>query len=651
MFIDTILLSFLDQVLDISTVSTGVDDKRLLKTVKHLSKFSGLKNKMNKTSVLILKGRQGTGKKTLAKCLRGLYSWKRCKIIDLRIGLTNTSFNIIDSDENITALRNEIESCLTNSKGTKLIIVVETFPYNFVTFLKKISKGPADLVDLDIPNFYNDTDRGKILKLQMKINNIYRKDELNHSQSKNVSETISIEMFNNLLSEDTLLGFPSMCALFCSHVDHIKLGIKYVRQPPSTLVAKLDELRKQGESDDCSAIQYCLLVSVLLRYRDEMSLREMIKNFLTKNMREIYPKKERVQFDVPYVEAIAYSLMPYYLNSSNSGLKFSDHLIYQAVLISHGKKHPFKVLGECNICDIILFLRPAKYRPLHDEMVLKVEYSHFVTRVTRSVRLDDSIVDSIIKHIIDFTENYDETDLLLSIIKNIKSDKLYTHNSRLGFFRQCGVYASKFFEDLNPEIYAYCLAWEYIFVKMENNENRLNEFKDTVIACDADVIGKVLHTSIDKFGNTLFHYFIIWNGKEEQTIISILLSKSTKGELSDKDIANIWASSKLDNTNGLTPLHFAVFFGRYTFCLNCTSMKNITRNQVRWFKSAWNAITKPKEKDNIKRLLQSGINNNSNDVKDYSDKKIMFETDLIPSKSDIKFGDKCEFDHIKSILQ
>lgn len=641
--------------MNISNDGIGKKEKHLLKTVKNLSKISELKNKMNKTSVLILKGRKGTGKTTLAKCFRELYSGERCKIIDLRMDMPNTNYNIIDSHENITAFENEVESCLNNSKGTQFIIVVETIPNRFNTFLKKIKIDPVDVVDLDMTEFYNATDRRNILKVHMKMNNIHCEDDLKQSKSIDASIPISIgtSLFNDILSTDTLLGFPSMCALFCSHSDHIKLGIKYVRQPPATLVEMLDELRKQGESDDCSAIQYCLFVSVLFRYSDEMSLRGMIKNFLTKNMQEIYPKEERVQFDIAYVEAIASSLMPYYLNSSNSGLQFSNHLIYQAVLISHAKTYPFKVLDECNICDIILFLRPAKYRPLHDEMVLRVEYSylHFVNRVTRSIMFDDLIADSIIKHIIDFTENYDETDLLLSIIENIKSDKLLTHNSRLRFFRQCGVYASKFFEDFNPEIYAYCLAWEYIFVKMENNENRLNEFKDIVIACDSDVIGKFLHTSIDEFGNTLFHYFIIWNGKAEQTIIRTLLTQSSKGELTDTDIAKVWVSSKLDNTTKRTPLHFAVFFGRYTFCLNCTRMKTITRNQEGWFKSAWGAITKQTQKDTIRRLLQRGINNISNDVKNDSVMKIMFKTDLIPSKSDIKFGDKCEFDHIKSILE
>lgn len=278
MFIDTLIL-FLDKVLYISNVSTGEEDERLLKTIKHLSKFSVLKNKMKKTSVLILKGRQGTGKTTLAKCLRGLYSWTSCKIIDRRIGLPNTSFNIIDSDENITALNHEIESCLSESKGTKLIIVVETFPYKLVTFLKEISKGPADVVDLDIPEFYNKTDKENILKLQMKINNIFFEDELKHSKPMDASNPISIgtSLFNDILSRDTLLGFPSMCALLCSYSDHIKLGIKYVRQPTSPLVEMFDELRKQGESDDCSAIQYCLFASVLFHCSDEMSLREMIK--------------------------------------------------------------------------------------------------------------------------------------------------------------------------------------------------------------------------------------------------------------------------------------------------------------------------------------------------------------------------------------
>lgn len=616
--------------------------------------FPVLKNKIDRSSVLILIGREGTGKTTLAKCLHELYPKKRCKMIYIRKDLSNACYNIVDSHEVATSFENNIELYLNNIKRSKLIIIADDIPPNLHEFLKKIINEPAEIIfDLDRQEFYNPTDRKNILRLQMKKHNIYSEDDCEQLNSTDAAVPITIgnELFNDLLNEETLLGFPLMCDLLCSHKDHIQLGMKYFRQPPVPLVMKLDKLRKEGKSDRVSAIQYCLFVSVLLNADDETTFSNIIKNCLATTLQEIYPKKE-ISFDTKLVESIAFFLMPRYFLRSKSVFQFSNHATYQAVLISYGKIQPLKILDQCNICDIILFLRPTTYQPLHDEMVLSVEYSNsdFVTRVTGSVMWNDSIADDIIKHIASFTETYNESDLLLSIVTYIKSDTKYPHNSRLRFFRHCGVYATKFSKEFNDDLYAYCLAWEYVFVKMEN-EDHLSNVLETVLGCDSSVIGKVLQTPIDRFGNTLFHYFVIWNDKAEKAIINILLSKSRKGEMKNKDIANIWISSMLKNTAKLTPLHFAVFFGRYNFCENCRNMKNITRTQESIINYVWGTLTKRNEKEHLNCLYKAGFNNASDDVRNDELMKIMFETDLIPLKSDIKFGDKSEFDHINSILE
>lgn len=633
-----------------------------MKNVEKLSSFPVLKDTLKRASVLVLTGREGTGKNTLAKCLQMLYPEKRCNIIHIR--KTNLKYHlpkgdhvIVDSHENVLAFDTSIKTYLHNIKGTKLIIVVDDVPPNLTTILTRwVNYQTQTIFDLDNHKFYNTIDKENILKLHMKMNNIYSEDEMTQLQSNGTSENVYISnlLFTGLLSEETLLGFPLMCATLCSHKDHIRQGIQYFMQPPVSLITKIDDLKRKGESDYLSAIQYCLLVSVLLCLNNNISLTEGdLQASIFMNMRHIYPRW-RISFDFHKVQTIVFHLMPHYFESSKSELMFSHHKIYQAVLITYCNTHPKPNFGKCNMDDIILFLRPPNYQPLKDEMVLTVDYnqSDFVAQLTNSLMcgsLNADKHDNIIKQLKRFTEIYEDTRLLQLIIHQfVGSDQTYKHQFRLRFFREFGEYARMSKNVFNVEIKAYCLASEYVCIKRQENEDELNIYTEKVFPCKSEVIGKILHTLVDEFGNTLLHYFVIWNGKVENNIINTILKNKD-----EHGIADFWKSTNLENVRKHTPLHFAVYFGRQDFIDKFITMKDMAHSKDTWLHSLYGNVRKMflNEKENLMSLLESGINHILEDIKIDKDSNILFEIELIPSQSAIKFGKTEEFDHIMSILQ
>lgn len=577
---------------------------------------------MTKTSLLVLTGREGTGKTTILKCLNGRYPKKKCIIIrikkaELNYNSPQVSYIIVDSSEKVSAFDQSIHTYLKNIKETKLIIVVEDIPPNLTTILKEFANQTDVIFDLDDKDFYNNRDKENVLKLHMKLNNIYSEDEMTQLQSLEDSEAVCVEnsLFDDLLSEETLLGFPKMCASLCSHKDHIRQGTRYFRQPPALLIKEIDDLREKGNSDEISAIKYCLFVSVLLCYH--MSLTDVdLQASITKSMRHIFPNRT-LSCGINVIQTIAFHLMPRYFKSSKLELKFSNPRIYQAVLITYCNTHPQPIFGKCNMGYILLFLRLPKYQLLIDEMVLTIDVK--------------------------------DTQLMQLIFNHMRRDQTIPHQFRLRFFDEFGEYA-RICQIV--ELDAYCLAWEYVCIKRRENEDELNIFKEHIFACSSGVIGNVLNTLVDKFGNTLLHYFVIWNGKEEQNIIDALLF-SAKEDIEDQGLADVWKSSNVENSKNHTPLHFAVFFGRDNFLKNFKTMKGLAHSKETVLSSFYKHFCKmlSNEKENLTRLLKSRMEHVSDEIKNDRDLVIVFETGLIPSLTAIKFGKKGEFDHILSILQ
>lgn len=122
-------------------------------------KFQDLSDKLKINPLLILKGRTGTGKNTIATTLKKTYRNKTCKIIRFR----NQELS-------------EIEYLLNNITETKLIILAEHISDELKHLLQP--HNTTDIIwDLDDDNFYDTNDKENILTFHRKKNNIPSEDE------------------------------------------------------------------------------------------------------------------------------------------------------------------------------------------------------------------------------------------------------------------------------------------------------------------------------------------------------------------------------------------------------------------------------------------------------------------------------------------
>lgn len=621
----------------------------LRKRVIGLSKFSDLKDNFIRHDILVLKGRKGTGKCTIATCLQRYYSRNACKIIRIRKqelsdNCPNPSLYIVDIDDSIG---NYIESLWKMAKKTKLMILVEDFPSELSNLLQNKN---YEIFDLDEENFYSAKDKENILKSQMKSHHILSEDEWLLCQTKHKFKNMYMKnsLASDLLKERTLRGFPWMCASLCSDQNHIDLGFRYFRQPPADFILSLDELKEKGEYDDCCAIQYCLLVSVLLINADELTVDNITQNSFKKTMLEIYPKKKK-DFALQNVIAMLFQSRPVFFNiDSDSNIEFSHHSIYHAVLLSYGKTHTATVMDKCNVSDLIFYLRPYSYTPMHDEICLKANYSQkgFVERVIHSLMSDESSAKTIIDNLTIFTEWCEETDLLQLIIKEIKSNKSCTYQNRIRFFRHLDFFSHAFTDTFKTQFTAYCLAWDYVLSKLDENERKSNELKQMILK--SDVIRDVLHTCIDQYDNTLLHYFVIWNGHVEKSILFELLSTNRKGLFDEQLIADMWIPKEVGNAANHTPLHFAAYFGCFDFFHYFKDIIKIKRNKEKLHEKIFDKIVTYiyQESTKLKELANLGRTNSGVKVRTVNKTFLLFEMKLVPFETDIKFGPQAEFDKI-----
>lgn len=190
------------------------------------------------------------------------------------------------------------------------------------------------------------------------------------------------------------------------------------------------------------------------------------------------------------------------------------------------------------------------------------------------------------------------------------------------------------------------MAWGYVVHKTDEIEDNLIILTKQILG--HDTIENILLTIIDQYDNTLLHYFVIWGGNAERSIISNI-SNFEKGLIKEDDIAGLWKSSNLQNKAKHTPLHFAAFFGRHELFKNLVKIIKCKNGRSSFF-------TSKSEKSNLESLIKLGKYNRniSESVTEYktNDKKrnILFETWLIPLKPPIRFGECDEYDEIVSFM-
>ncbi|XP_052076432.1 uncharacterized protein LOC127714418 isoform X2 [Mytilus californianus] len=102
------------------------------------------------------------------------------------------------------------------------------------------------------------------------------KQNILEMHAKHFGRDISICEIESIIATNSYLGFPQACRLFCSFEKFFKMGHAFFTSPTEELQKEISFLKLSGYTNIDSAIQYCVLVSLMLDSAGKGSFSENI---------------------------------------------------------------------------------------------------------------------------------------------------------------------------------------------------------------------------------------------------------------------------------------------------------------------------------------------------------------------------------------
>ena len=203
-------------------------------------------------SIVILKGRKGTGKTTLAMHLASGYINKQYKLAILDRQNANMLTSLQKSDDKYIIILEEWfdphwtetneQPTNTHSINTtdfknevKIIITVTKLETNDIEKMRLTGVLCEDnLTNLDDGSAFSDEFKKSVLSFHMR------------KHAREISE----KEIERIVSTKTYYGFPLECSLFCSIQMNFNLGSKYYRQPSVVLMDEINALRNSASENE-----------------------------------------------------------------------------------------------------------------------------------------------------------------------------------------------------------------------------------------------------------------------------------------------------------------------------------------------------------------------------------------------------------------
>ena len=220
------------------------------------SVFEKSRKALENNSIVILKGRKGTGKTTLAIHLASDYINRKYKlaILDRQNAYMLTSLQksndkyIIILEEWFDPHWTETNEQPTNTHSinttdfkneVKIIITVTKLETNDIEKMRLTGVLCEDnLTNLDEGSAFPDEFKKSVLSVHMR------------KHARELSE----KEIERIVSKKTYHGFPLECSLFCSISTNFNLGSKYYRQPSVVLMDEINALRNSASENVCSVV-------------------------------------------------------------------------------------------------------------------------------------------------------------------------------------------------------------------------------------------------------------------------------------------------------------------------------------------------------------------------------------------------------------
>jgi hypothetical protein len=389
-----------------------------------------------------------------------------------------------------------------------------------------------------------------------------------------------------------ILGFPLTIDKFCKDKHLLHLGKKYFAYPPQSLVKEIQGLYEAEGRDD--QIKYCLLVYMATESEPRLDITKIDDERFVRFQEVFFKIKGNGDNLINEIEKAATSMTGKYLNYVGESFEFTHHYVKKAVLLS--SDHLFDYfLRACTFIAIKDIVRSHEYEKKGEQLIKKMPAVGSMYELLFSKLIDESGKDSIIVKDIgvyfynqfiklrdkmfltelmchfNFTtskiseppqsENKKtiETEYPLSWCRILLMDELTDHGNDPWIYNN----------DDSALVLDKALLWGLIAAckSKYKQEKQDDTFSKLLLMFKSKIKDKTLVKNLsdltDMYGNTLFHYLVIFSESQSFTILDI--EENLMAKENDEDtflIKNNRAIFGKPNKIGITPLEMAAYFGK-----------------------------------------------------------------------------------------
>ncbi|CAC5425547.1 unnamed protein product [Mytilus coruscus] len=582
---------------------------------------------LQENNIVVITGREGTGKSKLSLELASIYNEKGYVIMKVDLSENyaiytniNDALLIIDdkvyTSDSLNALMKHLLPVLLD-KNIKVVLTCSNLDLETVRSVLEKDK-LKDEVFIDINRCLNVDEKEKMLKRYLKTNNIATSasSESNFKDPNiltdlSVQVTLDDDAIKVIKNEEPWKGFPLCASLFSSNRKCLHLGEKYFTNPPSDLFEELKELYKTArENSNCidTINEYCILVYIMNNSNHHLDLNE---NNLCRQFVELYqtlfqfkytPERGSNEDKKIAIEKALHRMNNKYLRFQEGVYTFIHPCLSIAMFLSSDYMVHY-LLQKGSLIDITELVRSKDYTGLENELVIKIDkdYHHILgERLMRHAfeNLDalllvtqyiykywrsssNEMVNMIFSHIefILFQSFGVKTDYLQQLDGEEVSENSIKAENQVSLSKIIMLVDELTYKGRDPWIYAsgtdFLILSGLVTAAMgryATNRNQtfdilLSEFQNRV---HSESFVKQLRKPLDIYRNTFFHFLMIFSQKESCQILSLITG--------EKRIFDV------ENVKKFTPIDIAAYLGKRSVLevldlkTNCT--KNI-RNRLR----------------------------------------------------------------------
>ncbi|XP_052103702.1 uncharacterized protein LOC127737209 [Mytilus californianus] len=594
---------------------------------------------MQENNIVVITGREGTGKSKICLELASFYENNDHMIIKADLSENYTIYTdivhplillIIDDEKYTQDSLNDFmkhHSQVLLKRNTKVILTCRNFDLDIVKSVPEINKLKNEAF-IDINSCLTAKEKEQMLKRHMKVNNIAisASSQGNFKDPKlltdlSVQVTLDEHAIKKIKNEEPWKGFPVCASLFCSERIFLHLGEKYFINPPRFLVEELKELYKTARKNSNSidrVNEYCILVYILVNSNHYLDLND---HNLCRKLAELYQILFRFEF-IPEnpgsnedqkisIEKAAYRMNNKYLKLHDGIYKFIHPCMSIAMFLSSDYMVLY-LLQIGSLHDITELIRSEVYTALENELVIKIdtEYHHILCeRLVRHVfenhvllelvaqyiylywsSSGNELVNKMFSHIeFVFYQRFGiHTENLQPLGNDSLSDHSITLENKVSFHNIIVLNDQLTCQGRYPWIYRhdaadFCILsglvtaaiGKYATNRKQTFRILLSEFQRRI---QSESFAELWSKPLDFHGNTFFHYLMLF--RQEEACLILWVNEGRK------------ILFDTENVHKYTPLDFAAYLGKVKILEVLNLKTNVSK----------------KIKDRLQRLAKSGKN-------------------------------------------